>query len=284
MPNKAHHEMNRLAWNAGTIAHNSHKGNQADFLRKGGNTLFSEEAGLLGDIKGQTLLHLQCNSGQDSLSIASHLGARVTGVDISDEAISFARNLSRKSGIEAQFIRSDVYDFFASNQERFRNVFSSYGVLCWLSDLAAWGRGIATCLEAGGRFVLVDFHPALLMLNEEWRLNYDYMGGIPVEFASGISDYVALTGEAAEIETLLPGEQDFVNPNPGVEYIWGLAEVIMGLVDAGLTLIHFAEYNYSNGFRPMPDMRNLGGRRFAAAAHIPQGIPLMFSLIAELKH
>ena len=170
MPNKAHHEMNRLAWNAGTKAHNSHKGNQADFFRKGGNTLFSEEAGLLGDIKGQTLLHLQCNSGQDSLSIANHLGARVTGVDISDEAISFARNLSRDSGNEAQFIRSDVYDFFASNQERYRNVFSSYGVLCWLSDLTAWGRGIATCLEAGGRFVLVDFHPALLMLNEEWRL------------------------------------------------------------------------------------------------------------------
>ena len=106
MPNKAHHEMNRLAWNAGTKAHNSHKGNQADFFRKGGNTLFSEEAGLLGDIKGQTLLHLQCNSGQDSLSIANHLGTRVTGVDISDEAISFARNLSRNSGIEAQFIRS----------------------------------------------------------------------------------------------------------------------------------------------------------------------------------
>ena len=57
----------------------------------------------------------------------------------------------------------------------------------------------------------------------------------------------------------------------------------MGLVDAGLTLTHFAEYNYSNGFRPMPDMRNLGGRRFAAAEHIPQGIPLMFSLVAELK-
>ena len=273
MPNKAHHEMNRLAWNAGTKAHNSHKGNQADFFRKGGNTLFSEEAGLLGDIKGQTLLHLQCNSGQDSLSIASHLGARVTGVDISDEAISFARNLSRESGIEAQFIRSDVYDFFASNQERYRNVFSSYGVLCWLSDLTAWGRGIATCLEAGGRFVLVDFHPALLMLNEEWRLSYDYMGGIPVEFASGISDYVALTGEAAEIETLLPGEQDFVNPNPGVEYIWGLAEVIMGLVDAGLTLTHFAEYNYSNGFRPMPDMRNLGGRRFACRRTHPAWYP-----------
>ncbi|MYE27214.1 MAG: class I SAM-dependent methyltransferase, partial [Chloroflexi bacterium] len=143
MPNKAHHETNRLSWNEGTKAHNSHKGDQAAFFRAGGNTLFPEETRLLGNVTDKTLLHLQCNCGQDSLSIANHLGSRVTGVDISDEAIRFARQLSRESGIKASFIRADIYDFFANDSARFDVVFSSYGALCWLSDLAAWGRGIA---------------------------------------------------------------------------------------------------------------------------------------------
>ncbi len=283
MPNKAHHETNRLSWNEGTKAHNSHKGDQAAFFRAGGNTLFPDESRLLGDITGKTLLHLQCNSGQDSLSIARHLGAIVTGVDISDEAICFARRLSRESDIPANFIRADVYDFFADAGERYDVVFSSYGVLCWLSDLAAWGRGIAGCLKRGGRFVLVDFHPALVMFSEEWQLKHDYMGGAPCEYESGVGDYVAWTGAAAEIDSLLPGVRDFHNPYPGVEFHWGIAEVATALLDAHLSLSHLTEYNVSNGFKPMSDMVDSGGRRYAMPARFPQNFPLMFSLVAERK-
>lgn len=104
------HEANRLSWNVATRAHNSHKINQADFLRRGGSTLFPEERMLLGDIRNLHIAHLQCNAGQDSLSLAA-LGAQVTGVDISDEAIDFARRLSLESDISANFIRADVYDW-----------------------------------------------------------------------------------------------------------------------------------------------------------------------------
>ncbi len=283
MPNKTDHEINRRSWNAGTKAHNSHKGNQAAFFRAGGSTLFPEERGLLGEISGETLLHLQCNCGQDSLSIARHLGAIVTGVDISDEAVRFARQLSRDSGIQASFIRSDIYDFFAEAGDRYDNVFSSYGVLCWLSDLKTWGGGIASRLKPGGRFILVDYHPAFAMFDRSWQLRQDYMGGLRHEFESGVGDYVALTGAAAEIDSLLPGIRDFHNPYPGVEYQWGIAEVALALIDSGLQLSHLAEYNFSNGFKPMPDMVDLGGRRYAMPAHLPQGFPLMFSLVAELK-
>lgn len=283
MPNKAIHEINRHSWNEGVKAHNSHKGDQAAFFRAGGSTLFAEERALLGDVAGETLLHLQCNCGQDSLSIVRHLGATVTGVDISDEAIRFARQLSRDSGIQASYLRADIYDFFDTASERYDNIFSSYGVLCWLSDLAAWGRGIAGCLKPAGRFVLVDFHPAFAMFDEEWRLKHDYMGGVRHEFESGVGDYVALTGAAAEIESLLPGIRDFKNPHPGVEFQWGVAEVATALIDAGLRLSHLAEYNYCNGFKPMSDMVDLGGRRYAMPARLPQSFPLMFSLVAELK-
>ncbi len=67
MPRPDLHEDNRIAWNAATAAHNSHKLDQAAFLRDGGTTLFQEEIGLLGDLSGRSLTHLQCNAGQDSL-------------------------------------------------------------------------------------------------------------------------------------------------------------------------------------------------------------------------
>src|SRR4051812_10965825 len=105
MLRKQMHEENRVAWNAATEAHNSHKVDQAGFFREGGSTLFPEEVELLGDIAGLSLVHLQCNAGQDTLSLA-RLGATVTGVDISDTAIDFARQLSADSGVPATFVRS----------------------------------------------------------------------------------------------------------------------------------------------------------------------------------
>lgn len=41
------HEANRLSWNAATVAHNSHKGDQAAFFRAGGSTLYPEEIELV---------------------------------------------------------------------------------------------------------------------------------------------------------------------------------------------------------------------------------------------
>ncbi|HEX2211230.1 MAG TPA: class I SAM-dependent methyltransferase, partial [Longimicrobium sp.] len=187
------HEANRLSWNAATQAHNSHKANQAAFLRAGGSTLFPEELELLGEIAGKTLVHLQCNSGQDTLSLA-RLGARVTGVDISDTAIEFARRLSEESGIAATFEPADVYawmDAAAREGRRFDRAFSSYGVVSWISDLQAWARGIAGILAPGGRFVLVEFHPAATMFDERMRLTYPYSsGGEPIVTETGVGDYV----------------------------------------------------------------------------------------------
>src|SRR4028118_1646095 len=102
-------EQNRLSWNAVVGAHDSHRGDLAGFLREGGSTLFPEERTLLGDLNGKALAHLRCNSGGDSLSLAL-LGASVTGVDISDEAISSARRLPLTSGLSRAFVGAAAYD------------------------------------------------------------------------------------------------------------------------------------------------------------------------------
>lgn len=206
------HEANRLSWNAATQAHNSHKIDQAGFLRRGGSTLFAEELALLGDVRGLRIAHLQCNAGQDSLSLAA-LGALVTGVDISDEAIAFARRLSTDSGIAANFTRADIYDWLereaAENPASYDIAFSSYGFLCWLSDLTVWAKGIHAILKPGGRFAAVEFHPFAMCFDQDWEPVYDYGGGNPIREDDGVSDYVGLSGDALAPSGFAGGEQRF---------------------------------------------------------------------------
>lgn len=277
------HEANRLSWNAATAAHNSHKGDQAAFFRNGGSTLFPEEIDLLGEIGGLSLLHLQCNAGQDSLSLA-RLGAEVTGVDISDEAITFARRLSEESGIAARFEREDLFTWFeraASEGRQFDRVFTSYGTICWLSDIDAWARGIAAVLKPGGRFAFLEFHPFAMIFNEQWQPFYDYFNMEPVE-EDGVGDYVAESGTGLAPENSESGVVDFRNPHRSYEFYWGVGEVVSALVRAGLALERMVEYPYSNGWRGFEGMRDIGGRRMAPPEDMPR-IPLMYGLVAEKR-
>ncbi len=267
------HEKNRLSWNHATRAHNAHKLEQAAFLRQGGTTLFPEELELLGPLEGKSLLHLQCNAGQDSLSL-SRLGARVTGVDISDEAIDFARKLSEQTGIEAEFHRLDVYAWLESSPV-FDLVFSSYGALCWLSDLDLWAGGVARALAPGGRLVLVEFHPVFMCFELDWSLRYPYFPSGPIAWQSGVSDYV---GPELAPSGFQAGDP-FHNPAPCYEFQWPLGTVLTAIARAGLRLERLEEYPYANGYRAFERMRDLGERRFAPPAELP-ALPLMFGLVA----
>lgn len=283
-PDRALHEENRLSWNAATDAHNSHKGDQAAFYRARGNKLYAEERELLGDIRGLEVVHLQCNSGQDTLSLAQ-MGARVTGVDISDSAIEFARRLSADSGVPATFERSDVYDWLeqtGATEQRFDVAFCSYGAICWLSDLGTWARGITGVLKPGGRFVTVDFHPAWLMLGDDWTLEYPYSGfgkQRVVTTPDGIGDYVAMEMKTVRPDESLPGVQDFRNPRPVHYFMWGIGDIVTALLDAGLTLTALREYPYANSAHFLA-MRATAEGRFVPPEHVPP-IPLMYGITAR---
>ena len=275
-------EQNRRSWNAVVVAHNSHRGDLATFLRGGGVTLFPEERALLGELDGKALAHLQCNSGGDSLSLA-RLGGADTGVDISDEAIATARALSAKTGIPALFERSDVYDWLkevASSGRRFDVVFSSYGVVCWLPDLGAWAEGVAAVLKPGGRFVLVDFHPAAEMFDEHWNHARAYpCGGEPLLLDEGVGDYVAESGGLTPAG-FVEGMRGFENPESCHLFRWGLGEIVTALAGTELSILILKEYPYSNGERHFGGMRELPGRRMVPPEGTP-AVPLMYGISAK---
>lgn len=274
------HEENRLSWNVATEVHNSHKADQSKFLREGGSTLFPEEIELLGDIAGKSLVHLQCNAGQDSLSLAK-LGAAVTGVDISDTAIEFAQKLSAESGIPATFYRADVYDWLATTSDRFDVVFSSYGAIVWLSDIETWAKGVASILKPGGKLVLIEFHPLINILDDDWAIKYDYFNeGRAASFDSGIGDYVAMSGSVLAPSGYLEGVQDFKNPHPGHEFNWTVSELVTATINAGLRLTILREYPYMNGARLLNNMRVTPDGRIFQPEGMPN-LPLMYGLTAE---
>jgi hypothetical protein len=165
--------------------------------------------------------------------------------------------------------------------ERFDLVFSSYGAIVWLSDLRAWAQGVAGVLAPGGRFVLVEFHPFLAMLDGQGRqvVNH-YGGGRLLSYAEGIGDYVAWAGPVLAPSGYLEGVRDFRNPHPGHEFNWALSEVVTALLEAGLRLETLREYPYANGFPAYEGTRLLPGGRYGPAEGQPS-IPLMYSLSAR---
>jgi len=276
-------EQNRKSWNHATRAHNSHKGDQAAFLRGGGHTLFPEEIELLGDVRGKSLVHLQCNAGQDTLSFASQLGARVVGVDISDEAIDFATKLSAESGIAGRFVRSDVYAWLETTDERFEVVHASYGALPWISDIQRWARGVARVTAPGGRLVVIEFHPILNLFDDDGVCGKGPGfggGGRRIDWATGIGDYVAASEGALSPSGHSAGEK-FVNPEAAHEWEWSVAEIVDAIAQAGLVIDGVREWPYSNGCKFFPNMV-ADGKRWLLAEGSPK-VPLMYSIVASKR-
>lgn len=102
-------EINKKSWNNRVESHLKSDFYDLNGFLKGKNSLNDIELTLLGDIQDKSILHLQCHFGQDTISLGM-LGANPTGVDLSDQAISRAKELSKKTGINADFISCDIYE------------------------------------------------------------------------------------------------------------------------------------------------------------------------------
>ena len=159
--------------------------------------------------------------------------------------------------------------------------FASYGVICWLPDLRGWARGTAGILNPGGRFVLVDFHPAADIFDKDWNHVHDYpSGGEPLPLEEGVGDYVAVSGGGLTPAGFVEGVRDFQSPEGCYLFRWGLGEVITALAEAGLRITALEEYPYANGERKFAGMRELRGKRMVPPEDVPT-IPLMYGIRAE---
>ncbi|CAH1001783.1 hypothetical protein LEM8419_02689 [Neolewinella maritima] len=221
---------NRAHWNARTAAHlHSAFYDVAGWL-KGEESLREIELALLPpDLTGLRILHLQCHFGQDTLSLARR-GATVTGVDLSDAAIAAAQDLARQTGLAARFICCNLYSLPDHLDEPFDLVYTSYGTIGWLPDLDRWAAIVGRYLRPGGQFVFVEFHPFVWLWNEErTAIQYPYFS------------------REAIVEEVSGSYTDRSETVSGTMVSWDhpVSAVITALLDQGLQLQHFREYDYS---------------------------------------
>src|SRR5690606_1984872 len=159
-------EDNKTSWNQRATVHVKTDFYGVKEFKEGKSSLKFVELEALGDVKGKSLLHLQCHFGQDTLSWERE-GAIATGVDCSGEAIRQAKSLRDELGLKAEFIESNIYDLKETLDKKFDIVFTSYGTIGWLPDLDKWGEIVAHFTKPGGIFYIVEFHPYMWTLDDD---------------------------------------------------------------------------------------------------------------------
>lgn len=258
-------DANRRAWDAVVGAHASSAFYDVEGFLGGRCTLDPIEVEATGDVAGLRLLHLQCHFGMDTLSWARR-GARVAGLDFSPAAIEAARELARRAGLEAEFRVGDACEAQPGWEGAFDWVFTGGGALCWLPELERWARAVAAALRPGGRLLLRDFHPAASMFGDRSQdgrplLEYPYFrAGGPLRFDDGL-----------QYATETPASDTWEWPH-------SLAEIIQGLLDAGLRLERFDEHAECS-YRALPVLEQGEDGRWRLPG-LPGGLPLMFTLVA----
>lgn len=258
-------EKNRQLWNTRTAVHlTSAFYEQAGFL-SGKTTLKEIELKLLGDIKGKSVLHLQCHFGQDSISLA-RMGARVVGVDLSDKSIETAKKLAEQTASDAQFKCANIYDLNKYPAQLFDIVFTSYGTIAWLPDLEPWASIISQYLKPGGKFIIAEFHPVVWMFDNEFsEITYRYFNGEPIE--------------ETENGTYADTSADIITE--AITWNHGLSEVISALMKNDLVIDSFDEYDYSP-YNCMRHMEEAEPGKFRISK-FGDKIPLVYSVSAIKK-
>ncbi|HTK09245.1 MAG TPA: class I SAM-dependent methyltransferase [Ktedonobacteraceae bacterium] len=230
-----HTAHNRRAWNEiAAVRHESQP--PASFFAQGNSTLDPRERQAFGDVAGKTLLHLQCATGEDTLSWAI-AGAEATGVDISEPQIELARQKAAQANLSARFVAADVYALPDSLlPATFDYVYTGKGVLVWLPDIVLWAQTIARMLKPGGLFQLFEEHP---IANCVWpeggglQLESDYFGRSNPEYSQGWRHFQG-------------GEQAVEQK---AEFAWPLGDIVTAIARAGLRIERLEEFPVEQNWR-----------------------------------
>jgi len=225
-------DVNRVLWDARAAVHGQDAYYDSAALVAGKDSLTVEEeaaiAAAVGDVAGIEIVHVQCHIGHDTISLARR-GARMTGVDFSSTSLVKAAGLAEQAGVEVSWVQADARDLPASLHGRFDLAYSTMGVLCWIDDIAAWMRSVASVLRPGGRLVLIDTHPLTNMVADEppFSLDFPYAFDGPHEFDEPGS-YANPDAEVAATKS--------------VEFAHSLGEIVTAAVAAGLCVDVLTEH------------------------------------------
>jgi 2-polyprenyl-3-methyl-5-hydroxy-6-metoxy-1,4-benzoquinol methylase len=162
-------EANRLNWNDRAEIHARSEMYAIDRFTDdpeaiGGTVAFDRPH--LGDLAGASVVHLQCHIGTDTISLA-RLGAKVTGLDLSEASIAEAEKLFAVTGTPGRFVIANVYDAVDALGETYDVVYTGVGAVNWLPSIRRWAEVVASLLKPGGRLYIREGHPMASTLDDD---------------------------------------------------------------------------------------------------------------------
>lgn len=261
-------ELNRKLWESWTEVNIHSDFYDVEGFKRGEARLDRVSAEGVGDVRGKSLLHLQCHFGLDTLDLARQ-GATVVGVDFSEAAVEFAQKLASEIGVDARFMCANLYEFSEQLHEQFDVVFTSHGVLGWLPDINGWAEIIAQHLKPGGFFFIAEMHPFAWIFDET---RTDNILAIELPYFH------------QEQPQIFMEQGNYADPNADIEHeahYWShsVSDIIGALLKVGLILESFDEHPFLE-WQHFPWMEQTDNGNWALPTDGPQ-IPLMFSLRAR---
>jgi 2-polyprenyl-3-methyl-5-hydroxy-6-metoxy-1,4-benzoquinol methylase len=270
MDKQSYFDTNRKSWDERVAIHRRDETNFYDVQKvlDGDDKLNAIEANEIGDVRGLRIAHLQCHFGLDSICLARR-GASVTGLDFSSAAITEARSLAEKLGVDAHFVEGNVYDARRHLEGDFDLVYVTWGAINWLPDIAQWAKVVSSLLKESGRLYLAESHPNILPFDwVDGRIAPRYEWRTPED--QPITDETPTTYTGAA--DILANRKTFAWQHP-------LSDIINGLVAAGMTLSWLHEHTALT-WPLFPNMTvSADGLYRLPADHVQ--LPLSFSLEAR---
>jgi len=257
------HEANRAGWNEGARYYRSHIDQTIQDLKDGKSNLHPIERRNLGDLhQYHTAIHLQCASGNDTLSLWLEGVEHVIGIDISDIHIENARRVSAALNAPAEWFRCDVLDTPHELDNTADLVYTGRGAICWIHDLCEWAKVIARLLKPNGVFHILDDHPITWLFNSE-ASTLEYSGINYFNYAESSQGWPdTYIGNSIGI----PLDQQ----SRKYERLWTISSILNALHSAGLSIEYLGEH-------PEPYWDNFPN----LSAEFRNRIPMTFSLLAR---
>ncbi|WP_010246438.1 class I SAM-dependent methyltransferase [Acetivibrio cellulolyticus] len=238
-------ESNRAAWNEALEYHQKARNNSLKIGFNDSNfTVFNGEYDNIVinklnqiDLSGKTISQMQCNNGRELLSLMK-LGAKeAIGFDISDTAISEAKQLAEIAKLNVKFIRSNILEIDDQYNDCFDFIYISEGSLQWFPDLNDYFSVLSRLLKKDGQIFISEIHPFFYIFGNGFdfkKQNFDsitsYFKKGPYNYSTGI-DYVGgVKYESSEC----------------FWFMHKISDIINAIIQTGIEIQEFDEYTLGN--------------------------------------
>ena len=167
-------------------------------------------------------------SGDNQVVFAlAGLGGSVTSVDISQNQLDVAERRAAELGLSISFIRADVTDLAAIEDDSFDVVYTGGHVAVWVSDISAFYSEAARILRPNGLLIVNEYHP----FRRIWKDSVDELIVETPYYKRGPFEY--------------DNSEEILRPEPGTlksyEFHWTITDYINAVLNAGCQVLQTDE-------------------------------------------